>query len=231
MSAAPTTFEFYAGARVPCHLPAFVFLTALFLCAADLMAQDQPAMPSPVQAEQLTDVEAPQALHLLVGRSLVITSPARIKRVSLADPNIAEAIVVSPTQVLVNGKLPGGVSLLIWDETDQSQAFEVSVDIDVLGLSQKIHEVFPSEDVHIETSKDMVMLSGRISSAAVADKILEVVKNSTPKVTSLMQVPPPPTGQILLQAKFAELDRNKASQLGINIIRNFGTNMPLAVST
>ena len=67
--------------------------------------------------------EVPQALHLLVGRSLVITSPSRIKRVSLADPAIAEAIVVSPTQVLVNGKAPGGVSLIIWDENEQSQAF------------------------------------------------------------------------------------------------------------
>ena len=116
-------------------------------------------------AEQPTESEAPQTLHLLVGRSIVITSPGRIKRVSLADSNIAEAIVVSPTQVLVNGKTPGGVSLIIWDESDQSQAFEVSVDIDVLGLSQKIHEVFPSEDVHIDTSRDVVMLSGKISSA------------------------------------------------------------------
>ncbi len=49
----------------------------------------------------------------------------KIKRVSLADPTIAEAIVVSPYQVLVNGKAPGGVSLLLWDEADQSQAFEV----------------------------------------------------------------------------------------------------------
>jgi pilus assembly protein CpaC len=155
---------------------------------------------------------------LLVGRSIVISSPTRIKRVSLADPNIAEAIVVSPNQVLVNGKTPGGVSLLLWDESDQSQAFEVSVDIDVLGLSQKIHEVFPSEPVQVETSRDVVMLSGRVSSVAVADKILEVVKNATPKVTSLMQVPAAPAGQILLQVRFAEVDRAVLSQLGINIL-------------
>ena len=158
----------------------------------------------------------------------MISSPARIKRVSLADPNIAEAIVVSPTQVLVNGRTPGGVSLLIWDESDQSQSFEVSVDIDVLGLSQKIHEVFPSEDVHIETSRDVVMLSGKISSAVVADKILEVVKNTTPKVTSLMQVPTIPTAQILLQVRFAEVNRAAISQFGINILslpgaKNIGT--------
>jgi pilus assembly protein CpaC len=169
-------------------------------------------------AAQGQDSSEPQTLHLLVGRSLVITSPSRIKRVSLADPDIAEALVVSPTQVLVNGKKPGGVSLLIWDETDQSQAFEVSVDIDVLGLSQKIHEVFPAENVHIDTSKDTVILTGKISSSVVADKILEVVKGAAPKVTSMMEVPPAPTGEILLQVRFAEVDRSVLSTLGFNIL-------------
>jgi pilus assembly protein CpaC len=189
-----------------------------------------PATPS-TQAGRPEESEGPQTLHLLVGRSIVISSPTRIKRVSLADPNIAEAIVVSPNQVLVNGKTPGGVSLLLWDESDQSQAFEVSVDIDVLGLSQKIHEVFPAEDVHIETSKDVVMLSGKISSAAVADKILEVVKNATPKVTSMMEVPLPPSGEIMLQVRFAEVDRSAVTQLGVNILHNFGSKMPFLTTT
>lgn len=191
-------------------------------------AQSQtPASPAPATTPAPAAQEAnapaqdssePQTLHLLVGRSLVITSPARIKRVSLADPDIAEALVVSPTQVLVNGRKPGGVSLLIWDETDQSQAFEVSVDIDVLGLSQKIHEVFPSENVHIDTSKDTVILTGKISSSAIADKILEVVKGAAPHVTSMMEVPPTPTGEILLQVRFAEVDRTALTQLGFNVL-------------
>jgi len=206
-------------------------LTALCFGSLASLAQQPPVTPAPGVPETQApatppqapsasqgESEAPQTLHLLVGRSIVISSPARIKRVSLADPNIAEAIVVSPTQVLVNGKTPGGVSLIIWDESDQSQAFEVSVDIDVLGLSQKIHEVFPSEDVHIETSRDVVMLSGKISSSTVADKILEVVKNTTPKVTSLMQVPRAPNGQILLQVRFAEVNRAAVSQLGFNLL-------------
>jgi pilus assembly protein CpaC len=183
------------------------------------------------EVKQPPQEEAPQTLHLLVGRSLVITSPTRIKRVSLADPNVAEAVVVTPHQVLLNGKTPGGVSLLLWDESDQSQAFEVSVDIDVLGLSQKIREVFPSEPVQVETSKDVVMLSGKVSSAAVADKILEVVKNSTPKVTSLMQVPVAPAGEIMLQVRFAEVNRSVVSQLGANIFHNFGTKMPFLTTT
>src|SRR5580658_7775866 len=212
------------------RLPAFALLAALFLGAPGVPAQQQhgqsqpaatPAQttaPTQVPAEQPTESEAPQTLHLLVGRSIVISSPGRIKRVSLADPNIAEAIVVSPTQVLVNGKAPGGVSLIIWDENEQSQAFEVSVDIDVLSLTEKIHEVFPNEPVVVETSKDVVMLSGKISSAQVADKILEVVKGTTPKVTSLMEVPVSPPGEILLEVKFAEVDKTALQELGINIL-------------
>lgn len=188
-------------------------------------AQGGAPAPEPVPAEA---AEAPQVLHLMVGRSIVITSPTRIRRVSVADPTIADAIVVNPNQVLINGKAPGGVSLLLWDDQDQTQAFEVSVDIDILSLSEKIHEVFPTEQVQIETSKDSVILSGHASSAAVAEKILEVVKNATPKVTSLITTPAVQPGEILLEVKFAEVDRSLESQLGINILslpgaKNIGT--------
>jgi pilus assembly protein CpaC len=193
--------------------------------------QTAPPPPQPPQAGQEQESGAPQTLHLLVGRSLVITSPNRIKRVSLADPAIAEAVVVSPTQLVINGKVPGGVSLILWDESGQSQSFEVLVDIDVLGLTQKIHEVFPAEPVQVETSKDVVMLSGRISSAEVADKILEVVKSSTPKVTSLMEIPQAPAAEISLQVRFAEVNRQAVQQLGVNILRNFGSNMPISTGT
>src|SRR6266403_447361 len=208
------------------RLPRAILLGALCFSASVAVAQDSAPATSPAAAKtaaipatsQGQESPEPQTLHLLVGRSLVITSPSRIKRVSLADPEIAEAIVVSPTQVLVNGKKPGGVSLLLWDETDQSQAFEVSVDIDVLGLSQKIHEVFPNENVHIDTSKDVVIITGKISSSVVADKILEVVKGAAGKVTSMMEVPPPPTGEILLQVRFADVDRSAVSQFGFNLL-------------
>ncbi len=232
----------YAGGRfffAAALLAALVLMSPAVFCQpqqADMKAAspavlNQPGTPVQAPAGQTTSSESAQTLHVLVGRSLVITSATRIKRVSLADPSIAEAVVVSPTQVLLNGKAPGGVSLIIWDEADQSQAFEVSVDIDVMGLTQKIHEVFPSEPVQISTSGPVVMLSGKVSSPEVADKILDVVKNVAPKVTSFLEVPATPTGEISLQVKFAEVSRQALSQYGINIIRNFGSNMPMTTST
>ncbi len=199
-------------------------LATAVLCAVPALSAQQPGQnptrpqPEQRQAPQLA-TEGPQSLHLIVGRSLVITSPTRIKRLSLADPNIAEAIVISPYQVQINGKTPGGVSLLLWDESDQSQAFDVFVDMDILGLSQKIHEVFPSEPVQVEASKDVVMLSGKVTSKLIADKIYQVVSQSTPKVVSLMEVPTAPTtGEIMLEVKFAEVDRAAISQLGVNLL-------------
>ena len=239
--------------RVRAMLAAMLMIGVLLVSAADVKAQQsQPdaaavapmtqSVPAPAETttgavQQMstpaaaTESEGPQTLHLLVGRSLVITSPTKIKRVSLADPGIAEAIVVSPFQVLVNGKAPGGVSLLLWDEADQSQAFEVSVDIDILGLTQKIHEVFPAEAVQVETSRDMVIVSGRVSSAALADKILDVVKAAAPKVTSLMEVPVAPDVEVLLEVKFADVNRTVETQLGINILSLPGAKTIGTIST
>jgi pilus assembly protein CpaC len=221
-----------------------IFAVLLSLCASGAGAQQAPiagalaqtsAAPSSASANSAEPLaappqaaEEPQSLHLLVGRSLVITSPTRIKRVSLADTSIAEAIVVSPYQVVLNGKTPGGVSFLLWDEAEQSQIFEVTVDIDILTLTQKIHESFPSEAVQLQAARDVVMISGKVSSPEVAAKILEFVKNATPKVTSLMEVPAPPRGDILLEVKFAEVDRTALSQFGVNLLslpgaKNVGT--------
>jgi pilus assembly protein CpaC len=202
--------------------------------AAGPATQQQKPQPEPVQPPQQVTLpqrasEAPQNLHLMVGRSLVITSPVRIKRVSLADPKIADALVVTPFQILINGKEPGGVSLLLWDESDQNQAFDIYVDLDILALTQKIREVFPNEPVQLEASKDVVMLSGKVSSKAVADQVYKIVSSATPKVVSLMEAPAPPSaGEILLEVKFAEVDRTALSQLGANL---FSTGAASTVGT
>ena len=204
---------------------------AVLVCASPFFAQDAAPAASPAapldaaravaqqpDAGQQAAPDNNERLHLLVGRSLVISSPTRVKRVSIADPNIADAIVISPYQVLLNGKTPGGVSLVIWDESDQSQTFEIFVDQDILGLSQKIREVFPNEAIRVEASKDLVMISGHASSKAVQNQILAIVSAVTPKVVNLMEAPAPPAvGEILLQVKFAEVDRTHMTTFGINL--------------
>lgn len=212
-------------------------LACLLLLFVSVLAADEEAAPAapPSQQEMGTPPlpgEVPEALHLMVGRSLLVNSPTRIKRISIADPGIADALLVSPNQILINGKTPGGVSLVLWDEFDQTQTFDLFVDLDILELSQKIREVFPDEPIVVEASKSTVILSGRASSEAIADKVYQVVSAAAPKVISLIEVPTAPTrGEILLEVRFAEVDRQALQDHGINIFSTGGANTIGTLST
>ena len=200
---------------------------AAFLFSACASAQtDSLPLPAAVAAPAL---EAPDAsgaehsgvteLHMLVGRSLVLTSPTNIRRVSIADPNIADVMVLSPNQVLVNAKSPGGVSLVLWDENDQSRRYELNVDLDLGNLSERVHDAFPQDQVRLEASKDTLILSGHVSSKEESDKIFQLVSAVEPKTLNLLEVPSHAAkGQILLEVRFAEVDRGAMTNLGFNLI-------------
>lgn len=199
---------------------------AACLLAMGVCTRGQQAPPSsaPELQQEVAANEVREQLHLLVGRSLVISSPRRLRRVSIADPAIADAVILSPTQVLMNGKTPGGVSVVFWDETEHSQVYDLSVDLDIAGLRQRLREVFPEEPVRVEAAKDVVTLAGRVSSKDVADRIYQLAAAVMPKVVSLLEVPArPQRGEILLEVKFAEVDRSALSQFGFTLISVPGT--------
>jgi hypothetical protein len=93
-----------------------------------------PQPPAQVSQPEQAPGEA-ETLHVLVGQSLVVSSPAPIKRISVAKPGIIDAVAEDPNQVQINGKAPGGVSLVVWDEAGQSQEFDVNVDLEDPGLT------------------------------------------------------------------------------------------------
>jgi pilus assembly protein CpaC len=199
---------------------------AACLLALAVRTRGQQAPPSSTPAAQQEGAanEVREPLHLLVGRSLVLSSPQRLRRVSIADPAIADAVILSPTQVLINGKTPGGVSLVFWDDTEHSRVYDLSVDLDIAGLSQRLREVFPEEPVRVEAVKDVVTIAGRVSSKDVADRIYLLAVAAIPKVVNLLEVPTrPQRGEILLEVKFAEVDRSALSQFGFTFVSLPGT--------
>lgn len=221
-------------------MPFAGILIIVLLCASPLTQaqQEQPPVSQLPPEGEVREIpvpvgaSGPESLHLMVGRSLVITSPTRVRRLSIADPGIADALVIDPHQILLIGKKPGAVSLVLWDEFEQSQTFDVFVDLDIIELSEKIREVFPDEPVQIEASKDVVMLSGQASSEGVADKIYEVVSATNPKVISLIEVPTAPTkGEILLEVRFAEINRAALREHGLNLFSTGGANTIGTIST
>ena len=113
----------------------------------DAAAQTQNPVPTGTQTATLpaqspaTQGSAP--LRVMVGKSLLINTTERLRRISITDPAIAFAQVITPTQILVHGKSPGEVSLLIWDELERSRSFDLRVDVDVSACAEEEHEFSP----------------------------------------------------------------------------------------
>jgi pilus assembly protein CpaC len=190
-----------------------------FLRLATLLSLSLALSGQGKKATAFAQEPASEQVRLFVGRSWVINrSPMQIRRVSVADPNVADAVVVSPSQIVINAKSPGGTSILLWvDQNEQHEQYEVIVDIDVSAIQQKVREIFPQEPVNVATSKDAVVVSGRVSSMEIAETIMQVVSAAAPKVVSALEIPaPPPPGEVQLAVKFAEVDRAALSQFGVN---------------
>jgi len=126
--------------------------------------------PPPAQSATATASTANQSvvpggdpLRVMVGKSILINTTERLKRVSVTDPTVADALVVTPTQVLVNGLAPGEVSLLIWDELERSRSFDLRVDVDITAASEEIHRLFPTEQINVTPSRSAIVLSGHVT--------------------------------------------------------------------
>src|SRR6185436_16844412 len=95
-----------------------------------------------------TDPEA-SAVRLLVGRSTVIDVGSPIARVSLTSADVADALVTSPNQLLLNGKLPGTISMFVWDRGGALRRFEITVQRDLTRLAEQLKQLFPNEVIEV----------------------------------------------------------------------------------
>jgi len=198
-----------------------VVCVALFTISAVAAAQDQQnPQQGTIQAEQAAGTPAESQgsapLRVMVGKSILINTTERIKRVSVTDPAIADPIVVAPTQILVHGRSAGEVSLLIWDELDRSRSFDLRVDVDVSACAEEEKRVFPDEQIVVTPSRSAIVLSGHVSTEDVSKRAGLIADAYSKNVVNVLTFGPVGAQEVLLEVKFAEVDRNAALQLGIN---------------
>lgn len=184
--------------------------------AATTSSQETAPAPAPAST---TSPETPGGapLRVMVGKSLLINTTERLKRVSVTDPTVADAMVVTPTQVLVNGLAPGEISLLIWDQLERSQSFDLRVDVDITAASEEIRKLFPNEQIEVTPSRSAIVLSGHVTTEDVAKHAGALATAYSKNVVNVLTFGPVGADEVLLEVKFAEVDRTALTQLGINI--------------
>jgi pilus assembly protein CpaC len=189
--------------------------------------QDTPAMPpgNPAAQSPPATTPAPQSetagaapLRVMVGKSLLINTTERLKRISVTDPTVADALVVTPTQVLVNGLAPGEVSLLIWDELERNRSFDLRVDVDITAASEEMHRLFPDEQINVTPSRNAIVISGHVTTEDVAKHAGALASAYSKNVVNVLTFGPVGAEEVLLEVKFAEVDRTALTQMGFNLL-------------
>jgi pilus assembly protein CpaC len=195
------------------------------------MAQTQPGLrvgsnatpPAALSSGAAPAVEGSDVrpVELMVGRSTLVDIGSPIARVSLTSADIADALVTGQTQLLVHGKMPGAISMFVWDRAGAVKRYEIAVQRDLARLNDQVRELFPGEQIRAHSNGKAVVLSGSVSNKDVAEKVAAVAAGYVDKpadVTSLLQVQPGPrSNQVLLRVRFAEVSRSAMSEFGMSI--------------
>jgi pilus assembly protein CpaC len=157
-----------------------------------------------------------ERVSLTAGRSTILTTDFDIVRIAVTNPAIADATVVQPRQILVDGKAPGTVSLIVWSATDQ-RYYDLAVDPAVTTLQQQLLVLFPTEDIRVNATDEAIILSGTVSGNPVSLRAAEIAQASSAKmkVINMLQLPGgQESQQVMLQVRFAEVNRRAVTELG-----------------
>jgi pilus assembly protein CpaC len=162
-------------------------------------------------------VSMSQSLRILVGQSIFIETPSRLKRVYVSNPAVVDSFTSSPSQIVVTAKVPGVSSLILWDEAGESQTYLVSSDLDVASLQEEIRQALPNDAINVEARLDRISLSGTVLSDASSDVAVKLAALYAKTVVNSMIVRQPHIKQVKLKVQMIEIDRSKLDQFGINL--------------
>jgi pilus assembly protein CpaC len=156
-------------------------------------------------------------LDITIGRSQVLDLREPSARVSVTNPAVADAFVITPSKILINGKAVGATSLVVF-YPDTTLFFDVVVHTDTALLAERLREITPRDDIRVTAAQDAIVLSGSATSQRVIGAATEIATIFAPRgrVINLVSLVEAKTPQVMLQVQVAEVARQALRELGIN---------------
>ena len=186
-------------------------------------------------AQVAVNVTSAPAIHagefvVPINKSELIQVDRPFKELLVGNPEIADVLALTNQTIYILGRTLGATNLTVYGENRELMAvLDIVVSYDVAGLKQKLYEVMPDEPVEVRTLNGMVLLAGPVSTAARANEAMQIAQRYAPdSVTNSMTVEG--SQQVMLQVRFAEVNRTAVRELGIgNLLdvggSNFGFNL------
>ena len=198
----------------------FLFFTTFLFVALSLSfgwAESETPSPGNLPPGEGYGAVATQRLNLVVGRSHILHSPVPISRISVADPKIADVLIITAKQIYINGKKPGITNLILWRDREITAIMDVNVIFNLTQLKEKLYQILPGEPIEVHAAEDSIVLSGEVSDSTKIPQALSLVKSFAPKpenVVNLLRVGG--AQQVMLEVKIAEMSRDVTKRMGFN---------------
>jgi pilus assembly protein CpaC len=193
---------------------------SLAFCGGQILRAQAPAAPPAGSSFQ----DSANELSVSVGKTVLVDCVRPASRVAVGLGDIATASVISPTEIMVNGKAPGETSLIIWDDRGGRQFFNVTVrtpasamETSMDSVRRQIRTELPGQTLNLGAENGVIYLRGTVDDLTSSSRAVQIASTAG-KVVNLLNVKVPPAKpQILLKVRIASVDRNKLKNLGINM--------------
>jgi len=176
-------------------------------------------------APRLAADSSAEDLRLTVGKSVVIDYPVDVSRISTSNPDVVDASPVTSREILLQGKGSGIATLVVWSKTGQRNFYNITIEQNLDPLRRLLAETFPHADIHVQSSRDSLSLTGTVPSKDIADRAIALAAPFGKTIVSNLQIERQPVEkQIVLRVRFATLDRNVSNQFAVNLVSTGAAN-------
>ncbi len=163
-------------------------------------------------------VERGLPLHLVAGKSTLLSLPHDIVRVSVGNPEVADVVLTHPREVYLLGRKNGQTNLMLWGKGSTTRLHDIAVSTDTETLKGKLQEWVPGiDDLRVESVGEHLMLSGVAQDAVKVHRAMLMAEafSGERKVINLLRVGS--AQQVMLEVKVAEVSRNLLDELGVDL--------------
>jgi len=174
-------------------------------------------------------------IQVPIYKSRTISARTPVRKISVGNPDIADILITSPTQLYLLGRSLGTTNVLLWDSNNRLiETLDVEVVHDLTGLKTKLHQLLPEENIEVFSAQGALVLRGQVRSAAAMDTAMKVAKTYAAQTASVVQgkgeaAEATPTQslevinllsvggsqQVMLEVKVAEMQRSLIKNLNV----------------
>ncbi len=159
-------------------------------------------------------------VDLSTGRGQLITLPRPMSDLFVADPNVADVQVRSPTRLYVFGKTAGETTLSATAK-DGSVVYSntIRVGTNIGNIGQMLKVAMPDAQVTATPMNGIVVLTGTVAApddVEEASRLVSAFVGKETQVISRLKTSTPL--QVMLKVRFAEVNRAFAKNVGMNLM-------------